>query len=165
MKPLDWPDAHHLEAAAGWLGLGNHVEAFDELENITPQLRAHPDVLKLRWRIYAKAKHWQAAAHVATGLVTMLPNDPEMWLNRSFALHEMKRTQEARDLLLPAASKFPKEATVFYNLACYECQLGDLSAAEDWLKRAFGMKGSKQLKLDALDDPDLEPLWEQIGLL
>jgi hypothetical protein len=29
-------------AAQGWLELGNHIEAIEELENIAPQLRAHP---------------------------------------------------------------------------------------------------------------------------
>jgi Flp pilus assembly protein TadD len=165
MKPLDWPDAHHLDAATGWLELGDHVEAFDELENIAPQLRAHPDVLKLRWHIYAKAGHWQAAAHVATGLVTMLPKDSEVWLHRSFALHELKRTEEARDLLLPAAKQFPTVATIFYNLACYESQLGDLSAAKVWLDKAFATDKTKELKLNSLDDADLEPLWKHIGEL
>ncbi len=45
-----------LETADGWLELGNHVEANVELEKIAPQFRAHPEVLKVRWQIYAAAK-------------------------------------------------------------------------------------------------------------
>jgi len=51
MKPIPPQDAHFLRAAEGWIELGNHLEAFEELERITPQWRAHPDVLKLRWEI------------------------------------------------------------------------------------------------------------------
>ena len=49
------PNSHHLEAAEGWLELGNHEAAFDELEEIEPKLRGHPEVLEVRWRIYEMA--------------------------------------------------------------------------------------------------------------
>jgi hypothetical protein len=50
-----------------------------------------------------------------------------------------------------------------YNLACYACQLGNLKEARHWLKRAIDLAGTKQVKLMALEDPDLEPLCKQIG--
>lgn len=58
------PDTHHLAAAQGWLQLGNHVEANEELEQIAPSLRSHPDVLELRWQIYAKAEKWDACLDI-----------------------------------------------------------------------------------------------------
>ena len=64
MHPLAPPNSHHLEAAHGWLELGNNVAAFDELEKIEPKLRGHPDVLEVRVDIYAKAGKW---AHVLGG--------------------------------------------------------------------------------------------------
>jgi hypothetical protein len=39
-----------------------------------------------------------------------------------------------------------------YNLACYECQLGNLKAAWKWLVIAFDLGDAKQVKLMALDD-------------
>ncbi len=51
LKNLPHPDNKHLEAAEGWLELGNYLEANEELENITPQLRAHPYVLEMRYKI------------------------------------------------------------------------------------------------------------------
>ena len=51
MKPPEPPDSQHLEAAQGWLDLGDHVEANEELEHIEAKNRAHPDVLQVRWRI------------------------------------------------------------------------------------------------------------------
>jgi len=58
--PLSFTDSdlQHLKAAQGWIELGAWDVANDELENITPELRAHPDVLKLRFGVYLAAKHF-----------------------------------------------------------------------------------------------------------
>jgi hypothetical protein len=50
-----------------------------------------------------------------------------------------------------------------YNLACYACQLGNLKGAKAWLGKAIDLAGKKDIRLMALDDPDLEPPWSQIG--
>jgi hypothetical protein len=50
-----------------------------------------------------------------------------------------------------------------HNLACYETQLGNLKSAWQWLKRAFDIEDPKELKLRALEDPDLQGLWAEIG--
>ena len=50
MNQLEAPDSTHLEAAQGWLDLGNHLEANEELERIEAKNRAHPNVLQVRWR-------------------------------------------------------------------------------------------------------------------
>jgi Flp pilus assembly protein TadD len=71
----------------------------------------------------------------------------------------LKRTQEAFAVLLPVARKFPTEPTIPYNLACYTAQLGDLVAARDWLAQAFRLGNAKEIKVQALEDPDLAPLW------
>jgi predicted Zn-dependent protease len=163
MQPLEPPDSLHLQAAQGWVELGNHIEADAELDNIAANLRAHPDVLNVRWEIYAAAKKWEAALDIAAAVIQLDPEDPLGWLNRSYALHELKRTTEARDNLLRVVDKFPISATMRYNLACYECQLGNLERAKQWLEKAFALGGANELKLTALDDPDLEPLWRQIG--
>ena len=126
IKELEPPDSLHLRAAEGWLELGNYTEANEELEQITPLMRAHPHVLAMRYEIYSQAKRWDYAVEIASTLVQQLPDNALHWINRSFALHELKRTREARDLLLPAAAKFPDGDAIRYNLACYECQLGNL---------------------------------------
>jgi tetratricopeptide (TPR) repeat protein len=163
VKPLEPPDTHHLQAAQGWLELGNHIEAIEELENIAPQLRAHPEALKVRWEIYAAAKKWEAAIDIAAAIVQLDPDDLAGWIHWSYALHELKRTAEARDNLLRVVEKFPISATMRYNLACYECQLGRLERAKEWLEKAFALGDAKGMKLAALDDPDLQPLWKEIS--
>ena len=43
----------YLEAAAGWIELEDYDSANEELENIRADWREHPDILDLRWLIYA----------------------------------------------------------------------------------------------------------------
>jgi predicted Zn-dependent protease len=164
IKPLQPPDSIHLSAAEGWLELGDWLEANEELELITPTMRAHPDVLEVRWEIYAKAEKWEMAAEVARGLSKMLPEDSWVFIHHAFALHRLKRTKEAYAVLIPVVDKFP-DFLIRYNLACYCCQLGKLKESKQWLKKAIEVAGKKEIRLMALDDPDLEPLWSQIGLI
>jgi hypothetical protein len=91
IKPLDFQDQRHLEAVQGWFGLSNHLEANEELENITAENRDHPAVLEVRWQIYAKAKKWEAALEIAPVLVQLVPESPLGWVYRSYCLHERKR--------------------------------------------------------------------------
>lgn len=152
---------HHLRAAEGWLELGNHLEADAELDCIAPALRVHPSVLELRWQIYAASRKWHACVDIARAITKLKPNRAVGWIHHAYALHELKRTQEAFDVLLSVADKFPKESTIPYNLACYTCQLGRLDEAGAWLARAYEVGDAKAIKLQALDDPDLAPLWER----
>ncbi len=74
----------------------------------------------------------------------------------------MKRTNAAKENLLRVVDKFPKDAMMRYNLACYTAQLDDLKAAWQWLEKAFELGDAKKLKLMALEDPDLQPLWDAL---
>jgi predicted Zn-dependent protease len=161
VNALDQEDQWHLRAADGWLGLGNHLEANAELEEIRAEVRGHPAVLAVRWQIYAAAKKWEGALEIASALVQMCPESCLGWIHRSYTLHELKRTAEARDNLLRVVDKFLDNTTVRYNLACYECQLGRFAQARAWLEKAFKLGDASELKLAALDDPDLAPLWRE----
>ena len=162
MRKLTPPDSHHLKAAQGWLELGNHLEANEELEKIAPTLRSHPDVLEIRWHIYAKEKKWVACVDIAEAIIKLAPNRSDAWIHRSFALHELKRTKEAFDNLVQVADKFPKIFNVPYNLACYCAQLGRLKEAEDWFKKAI-LIDDKQVPNLGIEDPDLKPLWDSMS--
>ena len=54
-------DQRHLRAAQGWFELGLHLEANEELENITAEYRAHPPSASAA----ASVKMRIAAFHVA----------------------------------------------------------------------------------------------------
>ena len=68
--------------------------------------------------------------------------------------------QAAKEILLSAESKFPKEAIIEYNLACYCCQSGEIEKAKHYLKKAFEIDST--WRLQALDDEDLRPLWDSL---
>ncbi|MDB6025333.1 MAG: hypothetical protein JWM68_1556 [Verrucomicrobiales bacterium] len=161
---LQPPDSHHFNAAAGWLELGDHMEANEELEKITPGLRAHPEVLKIRYQVYDRAGKWTVCHDVAKAITEIVPDDCGGWVSLSIALYRLGRTQEAMDTLEPQLNAFPQEWLVHYNLACYAAQLGKLRDAEKFLKGAFSFGDSKTIQQLILDDPDLEPLWNEFRL-
>ncbi len=162
VQPLEPPDVHFLRAAHGWLDLGNPAEAAAELARISPDRALHPDVLEARWRICAAERSWEQALAVARELVQVAPDDPTGWVDQSYALHELKRTAEARAVLLPQVRAFPRVSIIPYNLACYACQLGDLDEARRWLQRARNLRSKEEIQRLALRDPDLQPLWDEI---
>ena len=152
-----------LRAAEGWLELGNHLEADSELENIAPELRSHPDVLQIRWHIYAKAEQWDACLDLARAITQANSKLAWGWIHLAYAARRAKggSVQAAWDLLHRVAETFSNEPIIAYNLACYACQLGDLKDAKRWLEKAFSVGDSTKLKMMALDEPDLEPIWSK----
>jgi len=167
MQCLPPPDSHRLRAATGWLELGCPADAVAELDAIPPDHQQHPDVLEMRWRLHANAHEWSAAANVAQALVARAPERVTGWLHHAYALRRAPdgNVQLAFDALLPAVDRFPAEAIVPYNLACYACQLGRQAEARAWLDRAFKVGNKTELKRMARDDEDLKPLWPDLEKL
>ena len=167
MKKLEPPDSHYLNAAIGWLELGLRAEAKQELRQISQEQEGHPDVMEAWWRIEAEEKNWDAALEVARKLLARAPERAEGWLHRAYALRRASGggLEKAWDALKPAEEKFKEEPIIPYNLACYACQMGQLNEARAWLKRALEIGGKQAVKKMALSDPDLKPLWDEIGQL
>ena len=155
-------DLRCMLAAEGWVDLGDGGEAKAELSQISPALQSHPKVLEIRWRIGAKAKDWNQCAELGRALAEAVPDQASGWINHAYALHELKRTQEAWDVLSPLTERFPDVSTIPYNLACYACQMGNLQLAELMLEVAMKIDGPQRIKAMALKDTDLGPLWEKI---
>ena len=162
MKDLETPGSFHFLAAQGWLELGNSAEAQAELDQLDAAWQSRPEVLKLWIDAFVDQKNWEEALEKSAALIQAAPDDPMGWFHRSYCLHELKRTEEARDNLLRVIDKFPASGTMRYNLACYECQLGRLEQARHWLRKTYELGGEEQLRDNALKDPDLKPLWAEI---
>jgi len=165
MKPLGPPDSHHLNAAHGWLELGDADSAMEEIGRISTASQIHPDVLAIRWELSARDQDWDGAHTIAQMALDLAADQPGPWIQRSFALHELKLTEEAYECLLPAAEQFPEETTIAYNLACYSCQLGQPARALEWFAKAQAVGDADRLKAMALHDPDLASLRAEIERL
>ena len=164
MKPLEPPDSHLLSAAIGWLELGNVAEAGAELGKIAPPFQSHPDVLVVRYDLYARSGEWDAAAEIAGTLTRLDPDEPGAWVSLAYATRRKTGggIAQARAILIQARQTFPQEQIIAYNLACYDCQLGDLNAARLWLEKACGLGDARKIKHMARQDPDLELLWPDL---
>jgi tetratricopeptide (TPR) repeat protein len=159
--PLEPPDQQYWQAAVGYVELGMFQEANDQLENIDPFNRAAPEVRAVRLAIYHGLKRWELMAEIAKRLVEFQPNDVQWTISLAYATRRPNSIQEAKEILLHAEPKFPQEAIIKYNLACYCCQLGQIEKAKRYLKQVFEIDANWRLK--ALDDQDLEPIWAQLG--
>lgn len=82
-------------------------------------------------------------------------------MSLAFATRRAESVQAAKAVLLRAFALLPKEAILHYNLACYECRLGNLDAARERLRGAFELE--PRFRQAVLEDEDLAPLWDSLG--
>jgi tetratricopeptide (TPR) repeat protein len=157
---LDFSDQQRLLSAQGYVELGMFTEANDEIEGIDPFCRCIPTVLATRLEIYNATQKWDLAHVVAKKLAEFDPDDPQWPVSLAYATRRAESIEAARAILLKALRKHRANATIHYNLACYECQLADVPAARRYLTRAFQL--DPKYRAIALDDPDLESMWHSI---
>jgi tetratricopeptide (TPR) repeat protein len=154
------PERQHCQAAAGYVELGMFLEANTELDKIDPFNRAAPEVLAVRLAIYRGLGKWELMQEIAQRLADFHPDDIQWTISLAYAIRRADSIQAARDVLLNAERKFPKEAAIKYNLACYFCQTGDIQNAKNYLKEAFEI--DLNWRMAALEDEDLKLLWESL---
>ncbi len=155
--PLEPPDLQHLSAAQGFASLGMYEDANAELEEIDPFCRALPEVLEIRLVIYQGTAKWDLMQVVAEKLAQHDPGEPAWAISCAYATRRAVSIEAAKPILMNALERHPDDELISYNLACYDCQLGELSSAKEHLKKAFELQ--PKYRAMALDDPDLEPLW------
>src|SRR5206468_6169301 len=64
-------------------------------------------------------------------------DDVQWTISLAYATRRANSIEATKEVLLDAEPKFPKEAAIKYNLACYFCQTGDIQNAKHYLKKAF----------------------------
>jgi predicted Zn-dependent protease len=129
--PLEALDQRHRQAAVGYVELGLYLEADAELDKIDPFCRAVPEVLAVRLEIYAGLQKWELMQVVAEKLANYDPAEAQWRISFAYATRRTESIEKAREILLTALGSHPEEPTIHYNLACYECQLGNLSVASN----------------------------------
>jgi tetratricopeptide (TPR) repeat protein len=158
--PLEPPDQKFFQAACGYAQLGMFLDANEELEKIDPYCRAAPEILALRVAIYRGLKKWELMAAISKRLVAFQPDDVQWTVSFAYAIRRANSIQAAKDILLNAESKFPKDGIIKYNLACYFCQMGQIETAKNYLRKAFEIDSN--WRVAALEDEDLKRLWDSL---
>ena len=155
-------DFKHLKAAEGFVELGMYLEAEDELGQIDPYCLIDPQVLRVRLELYAGLQNWGLMQMVARRLTQRDPGKVQWRISLAYATRRAESLEAAKSILIDALESHPEEGIVHYNLACYDCQLGNLNDAKKHLTQAT--KADEKFKSMALDDADLEPLWREISV-
>jgi predicted Zn-dependent protease len=150
------PHSKTILAAQGYAELSMYDDALHELDQLPQEARQHATVLELRIVVLMQARRWKAALNSSRELCRLDPDKPTGYIHTAFCMHELGQTSDARDFLLGAPALLHGEATFHYNLACYECQLGNLELARMHLDKSFTL--DKKLREFASGDPDLQAL-------
>lgn len=152
--------AWKIERADGFLDLRMPARARAEMEKIPPEYRDHVAYHALEMRLYLEEHRWADAAALARRLRDDRPDEPAYWVQLAYALRRAQSIESARSILLEAHERFSDVAVIPYNLACYECQLGDLPRARAYLEKAFRL--DPDFRKLAVRDEDLHPLWGEL---
>jgi len=155
--------SRHLQAAQGYLELGMFEDASNELEAIDPEGRASPEVVAVRVAIYNVTEKWNLLEVAARHMVKVSPEEPGWWIQWAYGMRRCRSIEDANQILLDAEKLHPKDATIQFNLGCYACQQGDMEEAKRRVAAAINL--DSQYRFMALDDPDLEPLWNDLAVM
>ena len=145
-----------LIAAQGYCELSMYGDALAEVESLPADALAHPTAVEMRLVILMQAKRWPEALAASLELCRLRPDATSGFIHAAFCLHEQGRTAEAKEKLLAGPESLREEANFYYNLACYECILGNLEPARRHLKRSFEL--DEKYADFAKTDPDLQAL-------
>jgi tetratricopeptide (TPR) repeat protein len=150
-----------LLAAQGYLELGMVEEALAELSGVKSLEAGDPDLVELRLHIMMHGERWSEALVVAEELLRLNPSALPAYIHGAFALHELGRTAEARDLLLRGPEILRKDPTYHYNIGCYEAVLGNSESAKQSLERSFAL--DETYRDFAKKDPDLKAIRHELA--
>ena len=159
---MDW--TKHLTASQGYLDLGMGQEAWDELDSMPLRDRARPEVVVMRLVILQSMAQWDKAAEIARGAIRAYPERPELYLLYLFGAYAIRRAEDVRAAFLflqEGCTYLVDDATYWFNRGCYHCQAGELEDAKRCVQRAAEL--DRRFQQMALDDEDLEPLWDELG--
>jgi len=145
-----------ITAAQGYSELGMHDDAIAELDALDDASSERPDVLETRLMILMHAHRWKDALAASRKLCAALPGAAAGFIHAAFCLHELGRTQDAKELLIGGPPSLLKEPTYHYNLACYEAKLGNYPEAHAHLETSIAM--DRKFREFAKNDADLNPI-------
>jgi tetratricopeptide (TPR) repeat protein len=103
-----------------------------------------------------RQQDWAKAAAAYAQLVRVNPYNGQYWHNYGFALHSLKRYDEAIKAWAKSVELGYQPATGLYNLACANSLAGSKEEALTWLEKAIDAGFSQEETLRT--DSDLDPI-------
>jgi predicted Zn-dependent protease len=150
----------NIRAAEGYADLGMLDDALAELDELDPNEQDHLETLRMRVEIVLRKRDWRSALRFSLRACQLYPNEPSGFIHAAFCLHEVGRTQEAKQTLLDGPAKLLDEPVYYYNLGCYDAVLGNLDQAKAYLRASFRL--DKSFRDMAKNDPDLERIRDEL---
>lgn len=142
-----------LRAADGYLYLGMADEALAEIDSTPEEEFEQPEVLLARNRVLLHLRRWNEVEELAARAIAAHPDRDEFTVQRAFALHKLKKGEEAIGVIQAAPEWIRRTGILHYNLACYEAKLGDKKTARQCINVAIQM--NEAMRGNAKTDPDL----------
>ena len=103
---------------------------------------------------------WAAMQVVAKKLVELDPTAPHWAIAWAYATRRAESIEQAKVILTDALDRHRTEPLIHYNLACYDCQMGKIPSAKQFIATALRL--APGMRPMALSDEDLKPLWASL---
>jgi predicted Zn-dependent protease len=149
-----------IRAAEGYVELGMYDDALAELDELDPAQQDILEALRMRVEIVLRKRDWKTALRFSLIACQLYPNESPGFIHAAFCLHELGRTEEAKQTLLDGPAKLLDEPVYYYNLGCYDAVLGNLNQAKAYLRASFRL--DKSFRNMAKNDPDLERIRDEL---
>jgi predicted Zn-dependent protease len=149
-----------IRAAEGFAELGMYDDALAELDELDPDYQDSLETLRIRVEIILRQRSWKAALRFSLRACQLYPSESWAFIHAAFCLHELGRTEEAKQMLLDGPAKLLDEPVYYYNLGCYDAVLGNLHQAKAYLHASFRLDQS--FRDMAKSDPDLERIRDEL---
>jgi predicted Zn-dependent protease len=149
-----------IRAAEGFAELGMYDDALAELDELDPDYQDSLETLRIRVEIILRQRSWKAALGFSLRACQLYSSESWAFIHAAFCLHELGRTEEAKQTLLDGPAKLLDEPVYYYNLGCYDAVLGNLHQAKAYLRASFRLDQS--FRDMAKSDPDLERIRDEL---
>lgn len=150
----------HLTAAEGYIELGMYAEANAELDEIQPRYKSLQQFLVLKLCVFAGLEKWKHVQCLAGKMALHEPDNAQWAIWSASAACRSQSVEAGKKILLEALETHPDNASIHYNLSCYETRLHDFKRAQRHLARAIQL--DPRFRSVAMNDDDLAPLWMEL---
>ena len=150
------PDPHALRAAQGYFELGMISDCQSTLEQLPADEKLRPDSLELSILLELDTGRHEAALEFCNSAIKLYPKAPFGFINKAFALHELKRTPESLQVLEDAHLVVAVDPTAIYNRGCYLACLNRHTEAIYCVNKAIRL--NPKLRDHASTDKDLQEI-------